>query len=123
VGDELDIDKLSLSVIRSLRYVILTALMGIILLSLTGAVVRYLIITGDGDPESSAVGSADEAIGALGNIASAAVGGLVAWMTRDLLARQEEANRMAEEVLSNQKAIQQALPPAGSTGTDDGRQR
>jgi hypothetical protein len=66
--------------IRTLGFIILTALFGIIALSLWGISLRYGLF-GATEPETGGV--ADEALSILGNIASAAVGGLVGWLTRD----------------------------------------
>ena len=76
-------DNLSRDAIRSLTWIILTALMGIITLSVIGAMLRAGVFTSS-EP-SDAFTTADEALSILGNIAAAAVGGLVGWLTRDLV--------------------------------------
>lgn len=77
--------RLNRDAISALFWVIFTALLGIIGLSLWVAALRYGVV-GDGSPQEG-VGSADEALSALGNLASAAVGGLVGWLARDANAR------------------------------------
>jgi hypothetical protein len=72
--------QLNRDAIRTLGFIILTALFGIIALSLWGISLRYGLF-GATEPETGGV--ADEALSILGNIASAAVGGLVGWLTRD----------------------------------------
>jgi hypothetical protein len=79
--------SLSKQAIKALGSIILTAIVGIIVLSAWSLALR----AGLGGKEEAATainaGSADEALSILGNIASAAVGGLVGWLTRDMLTR------------------------------------
>lgn len=79
--------SLSKQAIKALGSIILTAIIGIIVLSAWSLALR----AGLGGKEDAATainaGSADEALSILGNIASAAVGGLVGWLTRDMLTR------------------------------------
>lgn len=79
--------SLSKQAIHALGAIILTAIAGIIALSAWSLALR----AGLGGDEDAAgainAGSADEALSILGNIASAAVGGLVGWLTRDMLTR------------------------------------
>lgn len=77
---------LAYQAIRALRWIILSSIFGIIALSMWGAALRYgIFVQEELDPNSSS--SADEALSILGNVASAAVGGLVGWLTRDLVIR------------------------------------
>lgn len=75
--------RLNRDAISALYWIILMAVIGIIVLSLWGAALRYGVLGNGTPPEGS---TADEALSILGNIASAAVGGLVGWLTRDLTA-------------------------------------
>ena len=75
-------EHLSARAIKSLFWIILTALLGIVLLSLVGSLLRAGVFGMGGQDGFT---SADEALSVLGNIASAAVGGLVGWLTRDLV--------------------------------------
>jgi len=85
---------LSRQAITALAAVILTAVVGIILLSLWGLALRFGLW---GAEASETGGVADEALSILGNIAAAAVGGLVGWLTRDLvIARTEEPPKVEE---------------------------
>lgn len=68
--------------IKTLGIIIMTALIGIIMLSLWGLTLRYGLLSANPE-EAGAAGVADEALSILGNIAAAAVGGLVGWLTRD----------------------------------------
>jgi hypothetical protein len=66
--------------IRALFWIIITALLGIIVTTLAGVMLRAGIFNNDTTIE---VGAGDEALSILGNVASAAIGGLVGWLTRD----------------------------------------
>jgi hypothetical protein len=91
-GDDMDPKKpntriqLNRDAIRTLGWIILTSLIGIIGLSLWGITLRYGLF-GSSEPETGGV--ADEALSILGNIAAAAVGGLVGWLTRDYAEQKE----------------------------------
>lgn len=74
-------EHLSGQAIRALSAIILTATAGIIGLSAWGLALRYGLLGRGGEIPG---GVADEALSILGNIAAAAVGGLVGWLTRDL---------------------------------------
>lgn len=76
---------LNQSAIKALALVILTAIGGIILLSLWGLTLRFGLL---GAEQSDGNTVADEALSTLGNIAAAAVGGLVGWLTRDYVESQ-----------------------------------
>jgi hypothetical protein len=67
--------------IRALFWIILTALVGIILLALWGVTLRAGLLSDNVTAETAS--QPDEALSILGNIAAAAVGGLVGWLTRD----------------------------------------
>jgi len=70
--------------IRTLGLIVLASVVGIILLALWGLALRFGVL-GDGATEASAGNTvADEALSILGNVAAAAVGGLVGWLARDL---------------------------------------
>lgn len=88
-------EHLSHSAIRSLTAVILTALAGVIMLTLLSQLLKYGVL---GDGNDSLTGVADESLSILGNIASAAVGGLVGWLTRDLIVTAENAGALKEAV-------------------------
>jgi hypothetical protein len=79
---------LSSLAIRALAAIILVALVGIIALSGWGLALRAGLLVSN--PEALNGGTADEALSILGNIAAAAVGGLVGWLTRDLVVRDRE---------------------------------
>ncbi len=68
--------------ISALYWIILTALLGIIVLSAFGGALRYGLL---GSSSGDGFASADEALSILGNIGAAAIGGLVGWLTRDQL--------------------------------------
>lgn len=88
------VPRLSSLAIRSLAAVILVALVGIIVLSLWGMALRFGVF-GNGEPEVA--GNADEALSILGNVASAAVGGLVGWLTRDIVIKEgRDADRAVD---------------------------
>lgn len=75
--------RLNRDAISALFWVILTALLGIIVLSGIGLVLRFGLF---GAAEmNNGQSFADEALSILGNIGSAAIGGLVGWLTRDQL--------------------------------------
>lgn len=76
---------LAYQAIRALRWIILSSIFGIIALSMWGAALRYGVL--QESPIDISNSSADEALSILGNVASAAVGGLVGWLTRDLVIR------------------------------------
>jgi len=76
-------EALSHQAIVALRNIILISLGGIVLLSFTGLVLRYGVFTEEQIADTGGV--ADEALSILGNIAAAAIGGLVGWLTRDLV--------------------------------------
>jgi hypothetical protein len=76
---------LSSQAIKALSAIILTSLIGIILLSAWGIALRAGLAGGGLDDSPLNAGSADEALSILGNIAAAAVGGLVGWLTRDMV--------------------------------------
>lgn len=91
--DHIEPERLSLSVVRSLRWIILVSLLGIVALSAWGLALKYGFV-GDGQEETA--DSADEALSILGNIGSAAVGGLVGFLTRDLVLKIEQAGRIRD---------------------------
>lgn len=70
--------------IRWLAVIIITAVGGIIGLSLWGLALRYGVV-GDGLAEGA--DAADEALSILGNVASAAVGAIAGWLSRDAVER------------------------------------
>jgi hypothetical protein len=76
---------LSSQAIKALAAIILTAVVGIIILSAWALALRSGVLGNDVNEFTS--GTADEALSILGNVASAAVGGLVGWLTRDIVAR------------------------------------
>ncbi len=73
--------------ISALYWIILTALLGIIVLSAFGGALRYGLFGVDVDERGFS--NADEALSILGNIGAAAIGGLVGWLTRDQLEARE----------------------------------
>jgi hypothetical protein len=73
--------------VRGLYRIILVTVLSIALLSFAGLILRGLVA----DEDSLAIGSADEALSILGNVASAAVGGLVGWLTRATLVDHEKS--------------------------------
>ena len=75
--------RLNRDAISALFWVILTALLGIILLSGLGLILRFGLF--GASEMSNGQSFADEALSILGNIGSAAIGGLVGWLTRDQL--------------------------------------
>jgi hypothetical protein len=92
--------SLSRQAIKALGAIILTAIVGIIVLSAWSLGLRAGIAGSEEAATAINAGSADEALSILGNIASAAVGGLVGWLTRDMLVRrvsQEEMLAAKEE--------------------------
>ena len=92
--DHIEPERLSLSVVRSLRWIILVSIGGIIVLSAWGLALKYGFV-GDGQEETA--DSADEALSILGNIGSAAVGGLVGFLTRDLVLKIEDSRRVRDD--------------------------
>jgi len=89
-------ERLSLSVVRSLRWIILLSLGGIIAMSFWGLALSF----GLWGAEDLGIGpsATDEAISVLGNIGSAAVGGLVGFLTRDLIVKLDQAGNLVESV-------------------------
>lgn len=87
---------LAYQAIRALRWIILSSIFGIIVLSVWGAALRYGVF--QETPVDVSNSSADEALSILGNVASAAVGGLVGWLTRDLVVRTPTGNEESEEI-------------------------
>jgi hypothetical protein len=87
--------QLNRDAIRTLGFIILTALVGIIALSMWGISLRYGLF-GATEPETGGV--ADEALSILGNIAAAAVGGLVGWLTRDYVENKNGTQEMPPPV-------------------------
>ena len=94
--------KLNRDAISALFWVILTALLGIIFLAGLGALLRYGVF-GDAGAESQSV--ADEALSILGNIGSAAIGGLVGWLTRDQLEQRDDTVNDSQELLVEPETI------------------
>jgi len=86
-------EALSHQAIRALAAIILTAVTGIIVLSAWGLALRAGL-AGDIGADIINAGSADEALSILGNIAAAAVGGLVGWLTRDLMVQTTVARQV-----------------------------
>ena len=78
--------------VRGLYRIILSAILSIAALSMTGLILRGVLTDQDG----LAIGNADEALSILGNIASAAVGGLVGWLTRATLEQHAPAPEIEE---------------------------
>lgn len=74
--------RLNRDAISALFWIILTAVVGIIMLSALGALLRFGVW---GSAPESIQSNTDEALSILGNIGSAAIGGLVGWLTRDKL--------------------------------------
>lgn len=73
---------LNRTAILSLFYVILVAIGGIIVITLLAELIRSGVL---GDVDSELFAAGDEALSILGNVAAAAVGGLVGWLTRDVV--------------------------------------
>lgn len=69
--------------VRALYRIIMATILSIAALSLAGVLLRSVVL----DSERLTLGTADEALSILGNIASAAIGGLVGWLTRASVAR------------------------------------
>lgn len=78
--------RLNRDAISALFWVILTSLMGIIVLSGIGLLLRFGLF---GASPEAGQSFADEALSILGNIGSAAIGGLVGWLTRDQLSEKD----------------------------------
>lgn len=89
--------SLSKQAIKALGSIILTAIIGIIVLSAWSLGLRAGIAGDEKAATAINAGSADEALSILGNIASAAVGGLVGWLTRDMLTRRLVVDEPKEE--------------------------
>lgn len=79
-----DWTQLSRKAIRWLGVIIITSVGGIIALSVWGAALRWGVL---GDGLSEGADAADEALSILGNVASAAVGAIAGWLTRDAVTR------------------------------------
>ena len=92
--DKVDPERLSLSVVRTLRWIILLSVGGIISLSLVGIALAYGLFGADAEAREGAL---DESISVIGNIASACVGGLVGFLTRDLVLKFDQAGRVVDE--------------------------
>lgn len=91
---------LSAQAIHALGAIILTSIVGIIVLSAWSLALRAGVLPSEDEAAAALnAGSADEALSILGNIASAAVGGLVGWLTRDIVVRgqQVQDNVLVEE--------------------------
>lgn len=84
---------LSSHAIKALSAIILTALIGIIGLSAWSSALRAGLAGGGFEEGALNSGTADEALSILGNIASAAVGGLVGWLTRDMVRIDQERRK------------------------------
>lgn len=91
--------SLSSQAIKSLAAIILTAVLGIILLTAWSIALRAGVAGADLDAEALNAGNFDESLSILGNIAAASVGGLVGWLTRDLVYQASST----EDVPSEQK--------------------
>lgn len=80
--------------VRGLYRIIMAAILSIAGLSLTGVVLRAVAVDAD-----LSLSSANESLSILGNIASAAVGGLVGWLTRATLEPHppDDTNRTPDE--------------------------
>jgi hypothetical protein len=91
--------QLSSQAIRALGAIILTAIAGIIMLSAWSLALRAGVLPSEDEAAAALnAGSADEALSILGNIASASVGGLVGWLTRDIVVRgQQVSENVLEE--------------------------
>ncbi len=87
-------ERLSLSVVRSLRWIIVLSVGGIIALSAWGLGLSFGVW---GDSTTEGPSATDEALSVLGNIASASVGGLVGFLTRDLVLKIEDSRRIRDE--------------------------
>lgn len=91
---------LNQNAIRALFWIIMTSVLGIIALSMLSALLQADLLAGlfagvEQNPDAFA--AADEALSVLGNIASASVGGLVGWLTRDILDKPEETQEPSDE--------------------------
>lgn len=95
--DRIEPERLSLSVVRSLRWIIVLSVGGIIVLSAWGLGLSFGVW---GDSSSEGPSATDEALSVLGNIASASVGGLVGFLTRDLVLKIEDSRRIRENAES-----------------------
>lgn len=84
--------RINRDAISGLFWIISIALLGIISLSFWGLALRYGVL---GSGEEQQGGVADEALSILGNVASAAVGGLVGWLTRDQIVQNQERGGVA----------------------------
>lgn len=93
---------LSSHAIKALSAIILTALIGIILLSAWGTALRAGLAGGGLEEDPLSAGTADEALSILGNIASAAVGGLVGWLTRDMVRVDRDRRSVTPDANSEQ---------------------
>ena len=89
-------ERLSLSVVRSLRWIILLSLGGIICMSFWGLALSFGLF--GAEQIDTGPSATDEAISVLGNIGSAAVGGLVGFLTRDLIVKMDQAGQIVEGV-------------------------
>lgn len=94
--------RLSEQAITALKWIIMTALIGIIVINIIGTLVSAGLLEGLLDitenPDRSV--NTDEALSILGNLGSAAVGGLVGWLTRDYIEASDAADRAAEVAIA-----------------------
>jgi len=75
-------DWLDRIAVRGLYRIILVSVLSITTISIVGALIRGGIF---GDADTDVFSAGDEALSILGNVASAAVGGLVGWLTRAIV--------------------------------------
>lgn len=106
--------RLNRDAISALFWVILTALVGIIVLSALGLVLRFGLFGAVAGENSNSF--ADEALSILGNIGSAAIGGLVGWLTRDQLDAKDTGYQQLPPEPTPQEVAMPAPIPAGVEG-------
>ena len=111
-------DRLSSQAIRALQWIIMTSLLGIIAINIVGTLIQADLLAGlfgsiEQDPEAAI--NTDEALSILGNLGSAAVGGLVGWLTRDYLESSDKKDREAEVAEAQAAAV--AVAPIVEEGT------
>lgn len=106
--------RINQDAIRALSYIIVFAVGGIILISFTSIVLQADLLAGlfDGIEQNPDISpSVDEALSVLGNIAAAAVGGLVGWLTRDYASALDQTSDSEEPVTDEAPPAKDSEPP------------
>jgi hypothetical protein len=106
---------LASTAIRSLFWIIMTAVLLIGVISIANLFITSGLVAAKPGGIAEAAGRTDEALSILGNIASASVGGLVGWLSRDFVIRRRGEDL---DVVSTRNTTEH-LEMLSGDGTDD----